>query len=120
MSNNKELNDFIEEAIGFDAFRYSRTIYMVKMLHYVRKYFRQKNIDIPIKRGRLSQFSMAQFEIRFHEKDVDLYDRNAILTESFDIFKHVKEDGNEFIKTIEFEFNKGLEPYKKIERNKQP
>lgn len=112
--NNKELNDFIEDAVGFDAFRYSRTIYMVKMTQYVRKYFRPKNIDIPIKRGRLSQFSMAQFEIRFREKDVDLYDKNAILTESFDIFKHVKEDGDEFIKTIESEFNKGLKPYKKL------
>ena len=113
-NDNKELNDFIEEAIGFDAFRYSRTIYMVKMTHYVRKYFRPKNIDIPIKRGRLSQFAMAQFESRFKEKDVDLYDRNAILTTGFNLFKHVKEDGDTFIKTIESEFNKGLEPYKKL------
>lgn len=114
MSNNKELNNFIEEAVGFDAFRYSRTIYMVKMLRYVKQYFKTKNVDIPIKNKRLSYFAMAQFEIRFKEKDVDLYDRNAILTESFDIFKHVKEDGDEFIKTIESEFDKGLEPYKKL------
>lgn len=120
MSNNKELNDFIEEAIGFDAFRYCRTRYMVKMTHYVRNYFKSKNIDIPIDNKRLFYFAMAQFEIRFKEKDVDLYDRKAILTTGFNLFKYIEEDGNEFIKTIESEFNKGLEPYKKIERNKQP
>lgn len=114
MTNDKELNDFIENSIGFEAYRYSRTIYTVKMLQYVRQYFKPKNIDIPIKNGRLSKFARTQFKKRFDDRNVDLYNRNSILSTGFDLFKHVEEDGDTFIKTIESEFDKGLEPYKKL------